>query len=315
MLLNIKAKTLHYDKDEVVLLAALILLWETALSPCSEAAVSWSGERPEKGRVTFLVSVRQKEAWSPWLYYAEWGNRGQIMFRDDLDTVRSCEGALQMKGVLCDGVRVQAIASGGADLDRLHGLSVHPVPSKGPETPTEELAFVFIESVPRFSLIALRHLRHLDLSLPTCMAILLNYAFGDNRVDPVEFASRVIDDDTGFYENWSFNAAEASHRLQLPVEWRYLASFDELHALLLQGYPVIASILGYLPGAVRSHRTEHALCVIGYDPAGPSVQCIDPSFPNAKAALISYPLADFLKAWGKSHGRASYLNSRGVLLK
>jgi hypothetical protein len=298
------------------------VVWEElATSPFNELILSWNGARPLEGRYSFLVSVRQDNVWSPWLYYAEWGSPGQIVFKDlprNSSTVAS-EGYIKTKQGTCDAFRIQVQTSGGSNLKNVYGLSVCTTDLKAftLATPQEPLDAVFIDSVPRQSQITLRHARFLDLALPTAMTILLNYFFGGKVVQPLAFADKVIDDDTGWYENWSLNVSEASHLLEGKafLHITRLPDFAALHAHLLQGYPVIAAISGWGSGFPRPYRKEHAVCIIGYDPAEDKVYAIDSAFPNDKATFTAYPLSDFLKSWAREHNKAIYLKCGGVLLK
>jgi hypothetical protein len=293
------------------------IIWEeTTSAPFQELTLFWHAKRPLSGRYTFLVSVRQNNFWSPWIYYGEWGYHGQLLFRDAPPSSFAIADEGKIKTSNSDVFRVRLISSGGASLQSIEALSV--CYGDDPLLPSmEDLLPIFIESVPRQSLITLRHPRRLDLSLPVSMTILLNHFFGCKTIDPLEFAEKVMDDDNGFYENWSLNIAEASHRLhgKACLHFAHLPNFSALHALLLQGHPVIASLSGWIPGSPRPFRTEHALCVIGYDPGENKVICLDPMFPNDNATLVSYLLPDFLKGWAKHGNKAVYLSSGGVLLK
>ncbi|HSX11228.1 MAG TPA: C39 family peptidase [Chlamydiales bacterium] len=287
------------------------VLWEElSCSPFKELTLSWNASRPSAGRYSFFISVRQNGEWSPWLYYAEWGSQGQIMFKDIPE--HSCAfaqgGQVKPKVGFCDGYRVKVEGSGGADLGRFYHLSVCTLDHFRASQRQEPLAFVLLEGVPRFSQLMTRHPRHYDLALPTAMAALVGYCVGEKVVSPVEFAEKVIDDDTAFYENVSFNIAQASHYLNgAYLELSHLPDFAALHAYLIKGYPQIAFISGYFPGCPRSYQTEHAVCVIGYDPNENRVHCIDSGFPIDQNTLTSYSLPDFLRGWAKQRNKAIIL--------
>lgn len=290
------------------------IIWELPnVELFDELVLLWNGKRPPTGRYSFFISVRQNSEWSPWLYYAEWASQGQIMFKDLLQDsfAFTHEGRVTPKTGYLDGFRVQVIASGGATLKEVKSLSACILNKRifMPVATEPSLSFILLKSFPRQSQIGLRHFRYLDLALPVCMSLVVNYWKGESTVDPLKFAEAVIDDDTGFYENWSFNAAEASSYLKGKEEMRmlYLPNFSTLYAALLKGTPVVVSISGWIPGSPRPFRTEHAICVIGYEPIENKVHCIDPGFPNDKATYVAYFLPDFLKCWAKNYNKALIL--------
>ncbi|MBI3508526.1 MAG: C39 family peptidase [Chlamydiia bacterium] len=283
-------------------------IWEVQDSePFDQLLLTWNGKRPSSGRYSFFISVRQSNQWSPWLYYAEWGSCGQIMFSDNPKTSLALthEGRLTVKKGTCDAFRILIEASGGARLDTLRHLFAALLSRPllvAPES-TAPLSSVQLTSFPRQSQITLRHPRSSDMSLPVCMALTARYL--EVNVSPLDIAAKVIDDDTGFYENWSFNIAEVSSYFpERTLRLIYLSDFAALHSYLRQSLPVIVPISGWMRGGFRSYRMEHAICVIGYDAEEEKVLCIDPGFPSDKATFVSYDLADFLKSWGKHYNKA-----------
>lgn len=290
------------------------IIWEKlSVAPFQELVLSWHASRPSKGRYTFFISVRQNNEWSPWLYYAEWSCPGQIMFRDrpEPSLAAAHAGFIKPTKGTCDAFRIWVTTSGGADLQNFYNFSVCATnPSEfSPSDQIPDLSPIFIESVPRHSQITARHPRYLDLSLPTAMTILINQCLGAKTIQPGDFAERVADDDTAFYEDSSLNIAEASDQLkgQTLFELSYLPDFASLHERLSQGHPVIVFISGWFQGCPRPYRTEHAICMIGYDPTARKVHALDPAFPNDKATLTSYDLSEFLKGWAKQRNKAIFV--------
>lgn len=184
------------------------------LSGCKYQIVSLIEKTPRSA--TYRCS---KESWSPWLYYGEWGEVGQIFFKDipNGSLAFAHEGRIVPKNGECDGFQIQIEAS--------------------------------------------------------------------------------------FYENWSFNVAEAASR-GVPCQIAYLPDFAALHSYLLRNSPVIVPITGWIPGGLRHFRTEHAICIIGYDAEKEEILCIDPIFPNDRATFVRYKLSDFLKIWAKHYNKA-----------
>lgn len=285
--------------------------WEELNLPSfKELTLSWNALRPANGRYTFFVRVKRNEQWSPWLYYAEWSSQGQIIFTDapTHSFATAYEGKVKPKAGTCDGYQIKVCGSGGTDLRGLYNLTACTSDLNQFTTTQDQkpLDFVFLDGVPRFSQLMTRNPRYNDLALPTAMTILLNYCMGENVILPADFAEKVIDDDTAFYESWSFNIAQASHYLngRAFLEFSYVSNFATVHDHLVKGYPTIAFISGWFEGCPRPYRMEHAVCVIGYDPSENKVQCIDPGFPNDRATLTSYHLSDFLKGWAKQCNKA-----------
>jgi hypothetical protein len=290
------------------------IVWEErSLEPFEELRITWNGARPKVGHYTFFVSVCQNRFWSPWLYYGEWLAPGQVMFKDSANTVLTNEGVIWPRGGKCEGFRVKMSASAGATLDQTVHLAAHTItrPKLPPEPPAGRLPFVLLNPFPRQSQITLRHFRYNDLSLPVCLTLVINYLSPELQLHPLDFADRVIDDETGCYENWSLNIAEASSCLhgKWTVQMVYFENFAALHAHLMQGIPVIASVSGFLMGGPRPFRTEHALCIIGYDPDLHRIHCIDPAFPNDRATYTTYDLIDFLTAWARHRNKAIILEN------
>ncbi|HSX25979.1 MAG TPA: C39 family peptidase [Chlamydiales bacterium] len=279
---------------------------EESTMPFDELILSWNAIRPSSGRFGFLVSLRQNDAWSPWLYYAEWGAPGQILFRENpptsfAETRFGVAGPLKENGKtknLCTGFRVKVLTSGGASLHALKsvGVSIARL-SEFKIAPVGDLSRVLFENVPRQSQIMLRHPRYTDLSMPTAMTVALNYLRGNRDIDGSDFAESVCDDDNLGYEDWVFNAAEGYNRIQREALVTRLPDFAALHASLLRGLPVLIGMKGSVTGGPRPFYREHTLCVIGYDPDQRKVHCIDTAFPNDRSTAVAYPLDDFLRVW------------------
>jgi len=281
------------------------IVWEEVETiPFDELILSWNGERPRStGGYGFLVSVRQKEEWSQWLYYAEWDSFGQIVLREDIPfiPVEAQYGIVKTrkKTPLCDGFRIRVFGWGGANLKEMHKLWVAVAnlgEFKPSQTPTN-LSSVLLQNVPRQSLITLRHERYGDLAMPTSIATALNCLLGKREVSYLDFADHAKDDDNKGYEYWPLNVAEAYQRLHWGVHVERLNGFEEIHAELAAARPVVVSMRGFVTGGPRPFYRPHALCVIGYDAEKKKVLCIDPAFPNDRATFAAYDLSDFLRVW------------------
>jgi Peptidase_C39 like family len=274
-------------------------IWEeTETAPFDELILTWNGLRPSAGGHFFFVSIRQNGEWSPLLYYAQWGAWGQTLFRDAPDD----SFATANRGVVSP-------KSGPADGFIVFVDSVHPIASlsvftndpanvssgKGPLSP------IFLKNPDKQSLITLREPRYSDLYLTTAVSIAVNTLYQEKKINPAAFAAQSYDQEFDAYDHWNLCAAEAYAALEgkYLVQIQRLPDFSALCSYLYQGCPVVVGIKGTLKGGPRPHYREHALCVIGYDPAPEKVHCIDPYFPVDKATAVSYSLADFMEAWGK----------------
>lgn len=290
-----------------------ICTWEMTDSIAfDELVLTWVAKRPQAGRYSFFVSICQEENWSPWLYYGEWGAVGQIMFKDiPKDSFAFAhEGKIAPKKGECNGFRIQIEASGGAYLENVESFSATLLShSRFIPVSSSLLSSILLDPFPRQSHIMLRHPRSYDMSLPICMTLALNYLYQEKKFHPLDFAEKTVDDDTEFYENWSFNAAEASSRGK-PCHVAYLPDFASLHSYLMEGIPVIVPISGWMPGSFRYHRTEHAICIIGYSAEEDKIYCIDSALPNDKSTFVSYSLPDFLKTWAKHCNKALIFGQR-----
>jgi hypothetical protein len=293
------------------------IVWEqTETRPFNELILSWNANRPEDGRLAFLIRVQKEGNWSPWLYYAEWGVFGQMLFKESPEDsfAESNREKIKVKEGLCDGFAIKVIASGGASMSALKTLIASPIDLselKPARLPEKELESVLLSPVPRQSQITLRHPRYQDLSLPTATSVAINYLLGRKAVDPSDFARQVLDEDFDFYESWVLNCAESAYRLGdgYRVHVERCADFETIHSSLKEGCPVLVGMRGFITGGPRPFYTEHALCLIGYDPGKQKVYCIDTAFPNEASTFVAYPLDQFLTAWAKQGNIACFFKT------
>jgi hypothetical protein len=267
--------------------------------PFDELILSWNGLRPEEGKWSFWVSLRQGE-WSAELPYAEWSCASQKTFEAIGPIAKSYQdGVFPLQGD-GEGFRVIVRAEEGADLSQLQELYVCLSSlSDFRETEWKKLPSVKLEGVPKKSQIALNHERSIDLCSPTSSSVAIGF-FG-KAVDPASFAAKVRDAGFDIYGNWTLNTAQICHELggQVFCKVQRLNNFQELHSFLTQGLPVIVSVRGPLAGSARAYKLGHLICVIGYDSDLDRVLCIDPAFPTDAETEVSYDRSDFIQAWGR----------------
>ena len=294
------------------------VIWTQPITePFDELILCWNGDRPKEGRIAFFASVQQDETWSPWLYYAEWGSYGQMLFQDDLPTsiAYSSRGKLCPKKGHCTAFRIQAIASGGASMESIRNFTVSTSDDKQCKAalhPARELESHLLPSVARQSQITLRHPRYQDLSMPTSACIALNTIFGQRLIDPSQFARQVLDENFDDYESWALNCAQIAYHLgdEHLVQIVRCVDFTPIYNALKQGYPSLIAIRGSVQNGPRPFYSEHTICIVGYDSAQQAVLCIDPAFPNDSATFASYPLQSLLSAWFKRGNRACIISRR-----
>ena len=285
--------------------------WEQShCAPFDELLFSWNSARPPRnGGYAIFTSLKHNGVWSEWLYTAEWGDRGQMLYQESPPcafavTVRD---AVRAKDVLATGFRVQ-IFSWNCPLAGLRNCFVSIRDSHVPLSsaiPTEPLASVLLPNMPKISQIGLRHPRYLDLSLPVSAAVAVGQITG-HTTDATSFCEAVYDNEFDFYESWVFACAEAAARIGDHYEAyvERLPNFQALHAHLLEGFPVLVGVRGYLPGSARPYRFDHMVCIYGYDDTKQVVHAIDPGFPNDRATVTTFPLKEFLGSWSRLENKA-----------
>lgn len=276
------------------------IYWQSEeLPPFNELILSWNGLRPQ-GFWTFFVSLKQKDSWSPWLKYAEWGSDRQKTFKSaSADSFASSHQDAVTAKEDCTGfqVRVQS----GHSLESLHSLYVClSQPSQFERRPPTILKPVFLTGVPYQSQMTLAHPRHRDFCSPTSTSMAINYLLRKQAVDPIHFAQSIRDEEFDIYGNWILNTAEAYQRLACGyrVYVERLNGFESIHKRLLEGNPVVVSVKGTIPGAPQPYSQGHLICITGFDPESKQVHCADPAFPTSEAVSAKYDLNDFLAAWG-----------------
>lgn len=277
-------------------------VWEeVGLRLFDELIVSWNGLRPEKGKWSFWVSLGRKGEWSSPLLYVEWGADSQRTFHSTGSFAKTFQDGIYPEEGTCDAFRIEVIAAEEADLSGLKtlfatvsNLKEHAIVDPG------SLSSVFLSGVPLQSQIVLNHPRPRDLCSPTSTTTAINYLLKRPAVDPTQFAEQIRDRGFDIYGNWILNTAQAYCELQgsYPCHVERLNDFSELHRHLLHQIPVVVSLYGSLPGAPQPYTAGHLVCVIGYDAKEKTVRCIDPAFPSSDQTEVSYPLSDFLNAWG-----------------
>ena len=281
-------------------------IWKIEECPLfDELILSWNGRRPFKGKWVFWVSLCQEDKWSSWIRYAEWAPHSQRTFQyaQEGSWIESYQDVVYPKDGDCRAFQVKITAEGGASLDACDTLYVciSFLDQHAPSPPDLALSSVLLPNVPCRSQIQLDHPRAQDLCSPTSITTAINFLSKETKVDPVAFAAKAHDCEFDIYGNWILNTAQAYIDLcgRFRVQVKRLQDFSTLHSYLMRKLPVVVSIRGPLIGSSHPLTFGHLICVIGYDPEKQEVLCIDSGFAEDIKTFVSYPLQDFLLAWGR----------------
>ncbi|MFA6527063.1 MAG: C39 family peptidase [Candidatus Babeliales bacterium] len=291
-------------------------VWEVdKTKPFNELIFSWNALRPEKGKITFLVSTNYPQT-SGWHRIAEWGPDYQRTFTNKHHPyVHTKHVRVEMqKHKLATGFRVKVIFSDGAPPHNLRALFACISDTKlfKISLPNiNSLKNIPPLSVPKQSQMVIDHPRAHDLCSPTSTSMLVNYFTNkmyhrhirENMQDYVaDFADKVHDDgNLNIYGNWILNVAQAFDSANGGVFFRVerLNNFASLHDYLTKRIPVAVSVRR-LRGGAMPYRNGHFMVVVGWDSVKRMVTCIDPAFGSNGTTLRHYKLRDFLQAWGRS---------------
>lgn len=277
------------------------------VTPFDELIISWNSQRPHKGHYLIQVSLLV-ESWSPWFDYAFWGVDSQHSFKyeDPAHSLSIFQDTIQVTNEKnAKGYKIKLIAKEGATLGGFRAF--YPFTSNNHRLCTELKNYRSVQiEVEGLSQLKLPDERNRRLCSPTSTTAVLRHLMHSSELCPLDFAKKVHDRAFDIYGNWVLNAAQANHELNGKRECvvRRLANFGELHAILMQGSPVVVSVKGTLPGSFLPYESGHLLVVRGYDSSTQQVLCMDPAYPENETTHVAYPLADFLSTWQRRQGLA-----------
>lgn len=284
------------------------ITWEvTEAPPFNELILSWNAIRSSESAYTFYVSLHQDHEWSPWLYYGDWGSRGQMLCVESQPDsfAETNRGIVRPKKAHADGFRIQVCSIGRDRLCKLERLAACASDLDRFTPSMANLAFelkpIELKNIPPQSLYTLRLPRHWDMSMIASMLSALRY-LSNQELDPTDLIDHIMDADFESYDFWPLHAAEAFHRLNgaFRVQIEHLPHFTSLHEHLMKGTPVLINILGTPMGGMPwPPYRSHILCVLGYNQG--KVLCMDPAFPSNSSTYVSYSLDDFIRVWAKKH--------------
>lgn len=296
-----------------------VYIWECdSADPFTELILSWNAFRPERGKMTFWVSVKHFN-WSGWQRIAEWCAGTQRTFVNKLNPyVHTKHVRVEMqRGSVAKGFKIKVAFQNGASCDNLKALFVCLSDLKKFKIKTPyhlNLPSVLIKGVPRHSQMVLNHPRYRDLCAPTSMGLISEYFKRkyDGRHEPdlskylVNFANKVHDNGyLDIYGSWPLNTAQAYHSTDGNVFFRVerLNCFNDLYRYISNEIPVAVSVRK-LRGGATSYKNGHYMVVVGWDQRRQTVLCIDPAFSCNAQTPKAYKLRNFLCAWSRSNNLA-----------
>lgn len=296
---NRSKKTLFFEKENI--------------KPFTQLVFSWNAIRPEQGHFSFYVQVRNPEnkRWGVWHHMADWGANLQKSYLSKSDGFSSfVHVRLEIENKkVADAFRIKVVSTKGASLSCVYGCTVatSDFNTFKAEQTIADLPSVYIEDVPLIAQFALDHEDNGRICSPVSCAVLTQHLMGQDK-DPLEFAAKSFDHGLGVYGSWPCNMAHAFEECGGKMSFfvRRMNGFSDVHQQLGRGIPLVVSVRGSLPGALKSFPHGHLLVVVGWNNDTREVLCHDPAAENHEKVFKRYPIADFLRAWECSH-RLAYV--------
>ena len=292
-----------------------LLFTQENLSPFTQLVFSWNALRPEEGHFSFFVQVRNAatKKWGSWHHMVDWGKDIQQSYMSKSDGFSShIHVRLETddkKGA--DAFRIKVEPYKSASLSLIHGMSValSDFTRFNPEVPQsiDMLQSVYLSTIPSIAQFALEHEDKSRICSPVSCSMVVHYLTGKYQ-DPLEFAAGAFDTGLGVYGSWGCNMAHSFEQSDGKVHFfvRRMNSFADVHHQLVNGMPVVVSVRGNLPGALKPFPHGHLMVIVGWDNDTREVLCHDPAAESHDAVFKRYPLDHFLRAWECSH-RLSYI--------
>jgi hypothetical protein len=255
--------------------------WERITDdPFDELLLTWNGQVPTRGKLTFDVSIKI-DSWSPWFRYGSFGMEKQEIGTAKEGTIRSSGNGIKILG-LKKGTkfRVKVVAHDGAslsDLRYLHLCATEREEIKA-EGPTFDATSIMLPVCGRA--------QHSSTSLATSLSALAGY----------------LEEKEINFEPSTPLLAAASLSSLLGGDWACWIErpydFNRSLYFLSEGVPSLIAVRGELGS--KKYETDHFLVVKGYDDKRKEVICIDPSFPSDEETNVRYDLEKLMEAWEKS---------------
>ncbi|PCI78027.1 hypothetical protein COB21_01665 [Candidatus Aerophobetes bacterium] len=296
-------------------------LWtKQNIVPFEELLITWNASRPTQGHYSIYVSLNTQK-WSPWLVYAKWGSdfqKGAISKLENVP-VRVYQDAVEtLEGEVGHGFKIKVIAENGADISNLK--SIHVCSSKpssiaisSSNMDTHDSYHLAVDGLSQMALMDERGNR---LCSPTSTTAVVRFLKNEHILNPLQFAENVWDASFDIFGNWVFNVAEAYNQINSPLIscWvERLNGFQNILDSLKEGFPVVISVRGPLPGSAQPYKNGHLLAVIGFENKTREVICMDPAFDTDDETTVRYNLDDLMTAWNRRKNVAYIFRSSTYL--
>lgn len=293
-----------------------LIFEQSNVQPFTQLVFSWNAFRPEEGHFSFFAQVRDAatKQWGAWHRMVDWGKDVQQSYLSKSDGFSSYVHVRletdNKKGA--DAFRIKVEPHQSASLSLVHGMfaAVSDFNVFKPESPQDvdaSLQSVHLTTIPSIAQFALDHEDKGRICSPVSCSMVVHYLTGAYK-DPLEFAAGAFDAGLGVYGSWGCNMAHAFEHVDGKTHFfvRRMNSFADIHQQLVQGAPVVVSVRGTLPGALKPFPHGHLMVVVGWDNDTREVLCHDPASENHESVFKRYPLEHFLRAWECSH-RLTYV--------
>jgi hypothetical protein len=290
--------------------------WEkTECTPFDTLIPCWNGPDPgpERGYALF-VSLLQKGDWSAWIPIADEGDKmfGAAVNYTLSPIAEMTRGVVLSKNGPCTGFQI-LLLSWQSQATALLQLFVSTSDSKSSLSTNDPplLPSVLLPQMPRISQIAISRMHSDELSLPAALSVAIGQILG-NPIDSLAFCEATRDPEFGCRESWLWNTAVASRTLGdgYRVYVDFLSDLTALHDHLLDGFPVVVAVRGYLPGCAQPYAKDHTVCIYGYDANAQLIYAIDGGFRNSRSSATTFPVADFLRSWKRTGNKACIIEPR-----
>ena len=240
------------------------IIFEKQKTPLfSQLIFSWNAFRPKKGHFSFFVQSRNAKTkqWGKWHLMFDWGqNIQKSHFSNFQGDDKYMYVRLEVdKKQLADSFRIKILANNDAHLDKVKRFSVSV--SNFNEFKHENsfvmnnFSSVHVKKVPKKSQLILKHERACHMCSPTASSIVVDY-FSKERHNPLSFAKNSLDHGLNIYGSWPFNVAHAFECCKGKVFFSVvrLNSFIDIYRQLKKDIPVVVSVRGSLPGALKEYN-------------------------------------------------------------
>ncbi|HLJ31087.1 MAG TPA: C39 family peptidase [Candidatus Babeliales bacterium] len=297
---NNNKKTLMFSRENV--------------QPFTQLVFSWNAVRPLEGYFSFYVQVRDAatKKWGSWHHMVDWGADIQQSYMSKSDGFSSyVHVRLEVDSKkVADAFRIKMEPQKGAPLSLIKAYSValsNFNTFKAESFQHINVPSVYVSDIPHLAQLMCEHEDKTRICSPVSCCMMVQYITG-KWYDPLAFAMGAYDNGLKVYGSWPCNMAHAFEQAGEKAYFfvRRMNSFADVHNQLSQGLPVVVSVRGDLPGALKPFPHGHLMVIVGWDNQTREVLCHDPAAETEDAVFKRYAVDAFLPAWERSH-RLAYI--------